>query len=59
MGRNKFSIRKRRLETIEENSQTIALSVLYAKKKRIYPAYVLKNNSNGEKHVILLIIPKI
>ena len=27
------------------------------KKKKIYPAYVSKNNSNREKQVILLLIP--
>ena len=27
------------------------------KKKKIYPVYVSKNNSNREKQVILLIIP--
>ena len=27
------------------------------KKKKIYPAYVSKNNSNHEKQVILLMIP--
>ena len=35
---------------------TIAL-VLYAKKEKIYPTYVLKHNSNLEKQVILLMIP--
>ena len=30
--------------------------VLYAKKEKIYPAYVSKNNSNCEKQVILLMI---
>ena len=40
----------------EENNQTIALNVLYAKKERKYPAYVSKNNSNREKQVLLLMI---
>ena len=35
----------------------IALNVLYAKKEKIYPAYVSKNNSNCEKQVILSMIP--
>ena len=49
MGRNKFYIRKR--------WRIIALQVLYAKREKIYPAYVLKHNSNREKQVILWITP--
>ena len=30
---------------------------MYAEKEKIYPAYVLKHNSNREKQVILLTIP--
>ena len=30
---------------------------MYAKKEKMYPAYVSKNNSNCEKQVILLMIP--
>ena len=30
---------------------------MYAKKEKIYPAFVSKNNSNREKQVILLMIP--
>ena len=30
---------------------------MYAKKEKIYPAYVSKHNSNHGKQVILLIIP--
>ena len=37
---------------------TIALNVLYAKKEKIYHAYVLKHNSNCEKQVIFLMISK-
>ena len=40
----------------EKNNVTIALNVLYAKKEKIYPAYVSKHNSNREKQVILLVI---
>ena len=40
----------------EENNVTIALNVLYAKKRNIYPA-VSKHNSNREKKIILLMIP--
>ena len=41
----------------EKNNVTIALNVLYAKKEKIYHAYVSKHNSNREKQVILLMIP--
>ena len=54
---NKFSIRKRLLEIFEKNNVTIVLNVLYTKKSKIYPTYVAKHNSNGEKRVILLMIP--
>ena len=40
----------------EKNNLTIALNVLYAKKEKIYPAYVSKHNSNREKQVILFMI---
>ena len=40
----------------EENVLTINLNVLYAKKEKIFPAYVSKHNSNHEKQVILLMI---
>ena len=39
----------------EKNIVRILLNVLYAKKEKIYPAYV----SNHEKQVILLIIPNV
>ena len=42
---------------LTKNNVTIALNVLYAKKEKIYPAYVSKHNSNCEKQVILLMIP--
>ena len=38
------------------NNITIALNVLYAKKEKVYPAFVSKHNSNREKQVILLMI---
>ena len=41
----------------EKNNVTIALNVLYAKKEKIYPAYVSKNKWNCEKQVLLLMIP--
>ena len=40
-----------------KNNSTIALNILYAKKEKIYPAYVSKHNSNREKQVIFLMIP--
>ena len=40
----------------EKKNVTIALNVLYAKKGKIYPAYVSKYHSNREKQVILLMI---
>ena len=40
----------------EKNNRTIVLTVLHAKKEKIYLAYVLKENSNREKQVILLMI---
>ena len=41
----------------EKNNVTIPLNVFHAKKEKMYPAYVSKNNSNQEKKVILLMIP--
>ena len=41
----------------EKNNVTIALNVWYAKKEKIYPAYVSKHNPNREKQIILLMIP--
>ena len=40
----------------EKKNVTIALNVLYAKKEKIYPAFVSKHNSDCEKKVILLMI---
>ena len=42
---------------MEKNNLAIALNVLYAKKEKIYPAFVPKYNSTHEKQVILLKIP--
>ena len=33
---------------IDKNNVTIALNVWYAKKEKIYPAYISKHNSNRE-----------
>ena len=52
-----FSSEKNDWKKIGKNNVTIALNVLYAKKEKIYPAYVSKHNSNREKQVILLMIP--
>ena len=54
MGWNKFSIRKRWSKKILNNNLTIVLNVLWAKKEKLYPAYVSKHNSKHEKQVILL-----
>ena len=44
------------MEKFEKDHVTIVFNVLYAKKEKIYPAYVSKHNSNREKQVILLMI---
>ena len=51
-----FPSEKNDQKRIEENNVTIAFNVLYAKREKIYPAYISKHNSNCEKQVILLII---
>ena len=45
------------VEKTKSNNLTIALNILYAKKEKVYLVYVSKHNSNGEKQVILLMIP--
>ena len=40
-----------------KNNVTVPLNTLYAKKEKIYAAYVSKHNWNREKQVILLLIP--
>ena len=40
----------------ERNNVALALNVMYAKKEKIYLAYVSKHNSNLEKKVIFLMI---
>ena len=44
------------MEKIRENNPTVALMSCMLKKKKIYPAYFSKHNSNRRKQVILLII---
>ena len=43
-------------KNIVKNSLTIAFNVLYTKKKKIYPTYASKHNSNWEKQFFLLAI---
>ena len=57
MGINNFPSEEDDWKTFEKNNVIIFLNILYAKKEKIYPAYVLKNNSNREKQFILLMIP--
>ena len=40
----------------EENNVIIALNISYAKKEKIYPAYLTKHNSNRKKQIIHLMI---
>ena len=42
---------------LEQNNVTIFINVLYVKKKKIYPAYVSKHNSNRQRQVIVSMIP--
>ena len=51
-----FALEKDDWKNIEKNIVTIARNVLYAKKEKNMSCLYLKNNSNGEKQVILLII---
>ena len=44
-------------KTFEKDNPTIALKILYIKKKVIFPAYISKHYSNREKQIILLMIP--
>ena len=57
MGRNKFCIRKKWLETFDKNNVTTPFNALYVKKGKLYPACVSKTSSNQEKQVIFLLIP--
>ena len=55
---NKLPIREKWLEkNFLKNHLTNAVHVLYAKNKKIYPAYVSKQNSKHEKQLIFLMIP--
>ena len=44
------------MKKIEKNNVKIVLNVFYAKKEKIYPAYISKHNSSREKQVVLLMI---
>ena len=52
-----FPSEKDNWKKFEKNNRAVALNILYAKKEKIYPAYVSKHNLNCEKQVILLVIP--
>ena len=56
MGRIIFQSEKDDWKKFQKNNVTIAVNVLYAKKGKIYTAYVSKHNFNREKQVILLMI---
>ena len=43
-----FPLEKDYWKTFERNNVAISLNVLYAKKEKIYSAYVSNNNSNRE-----------
>ena len=47
-----FPSQKDDWKKFERNNVTIALTVLYATKEKIHPAYVSKNKTNREKQVI-------
>ena len=55
-GKN-FSGQKDNSKKIENNNVTISLIFCKPKKKKIYPAYVSKHNSDRKKQIILLLIP--
>ena len=44
------------MEKFEKDHVTIVFNVFYAKKEKIYPAYVSKHKSNHEKQVIILMV---
>ena len=46
-----FSSEKGNWKKLEKNNLTFALNILYAKKEKIYPAYVSKHSSSREKQV--------
>ena len=56
-GKEESFHQKKMIKKIEKNNVAIALKVLYAKKEKIYLAYVSKSNLNSEKQVIRLMIP--
>ena len=42
---------------LEENNAIISVNVLHTKKKKIYPPYLSKDNSNPQRQVIVSMIP--
>ena len=51
-----FPSEKADWKKIAENNVKVAHNIFFAKKEKIYPAYVSKNNSNREKQVVLIMI---
>ena len=49
-----FHQKKDDWKKFEKNNVTLAFDVLYAKKEKLYPAYVSKHNLDCEKQVFLL-----
>ena len=56
-GINHPSERKGLEKKTKKNNLTIALNVFYAKKEKVYPAYVSKHNSNRKEQANILMIP--
>ena len=57
MGRNNYPSKIDDWKTFEKNNPTTVLNILFIKEKDICPAYISEINSNGEKQIILLMIP--
>ena len=51
-----YSFKRDDWKTSDKNNPIIALNTLYIKEKEIYPAYISKHNSSGEKQIIILMI---
>ena len=48
MGKKRFPSEKNDWKEFVKNNVTIAFNVLYAKKEKIFPAYISKHNLNHE-----------
>ena len=44
-------------KNLKKNNLTIVLIISYARKEKVYPAYISKHNSNFEKQATFLTIP--